>query len=127
MRPLSSTTCRLAFLAATTCLAAPSLAAAPAAKSVPIATLVKQVSIPHRMFQLKNGLTVIVHEDHKAPFHTRRLLLFQGCSTQKWFSPIDRKTESRLDRRVVRRDIGAPCAIAFLQPQRVNGVMSRVG
>ena len=34
---------------------------------MPIPTLVKQVSIPHTMFKLKNGLTVIVHEDHKAP------------------------------------------------------------
>src|SRR5437762_5299482 len=60
---------RAALLAAATCLAAPSLAAAPAPalKSVPIATLVKQVSIPHSSFTLNNGLTVIVHEDHKAP------------------------------------------------------------
>ncbi|HEX4801836.1 MAG TPA: pitrilysin family protein, partial [Sphingomicrobium sp.] len=36
-------------------------------KSVPIPTLVKEVSIPHTTFKLKNGLTVIVHEDHKAP------------------------------------------------------------
>ena len=35
--------------------------------SVPIPTLVRQVSIPHTMFRLANGLTVIVHEDHKAP------------------------------------------------------------
>jgi zinc protease len=63
MRYLSS----VALLAAATCLTAPCLAAAPADKSVPIATLVKQVSIPHSMFKLANGLTVIVHEDHKAP------------------------------------------------------------
>ncbi len=44
--------------------------AAPAAtvgKSVPIPTLVSQVTIPHSTFKLANGLTVIVHEDHKAP------------------------------------------------------------
>lgn len=29
--------------------------------------LVAQVQIPHEEFQLENGLTVIVHEDHKAP------------------------------------------------------------
>jgi predicted Zn-dependent peptidase len=58
---------RAALLAAASCLAAPSLAAAPPAQSVPIPTLVKQVSIPHSLFTLKNGLTVIVHEDHKAP------------------------------------------------------------
>src|SRR5437764_4171270 len=66
MRPMS----RLAFLAAATCLTAPSLSAAPTApvaKSVPVPTLVRQVSIPHTTFRLANGLTVIVHEDHKAP------------------------------------------------------------
>src|SRR4051812_21624463 len=57
----------VALLIAATALSAPALAAAPAVKSVPIATLVKQVSIPHTMFRLANGLTVIVHEDHKAP------------------------------------------------------------
>ena len=58
---------RFALLAAATILTPPALAAAPVAKSVPIPTLVKQVSIPHSMFRLSNGLTVIVHEDHKAP------------------------------------------------------------
>src|SRR3954471_6949051 len=58
---------RYALLAAATVLTPPALAAAPAAKSVPVATLVEQVSIPHSMFRLPNGLTVIVHEDHKAP------------------------------------------------------------
>jgi predicted Zn-dependent peptidase len=62
MRHLS----RAALLAAATCLASPSFAAVPA-KSVPIPTLVKQVAIPHSSFRLANGLTVIVHEDHKAP------------------------------------------------------------
>lgn len=33
----------------------------------PVASLVDQVAIPHQMFRLANGLTVIVHEDHKAP------------------------------------------------------------
>ncbi|HEY8592088.1 MAG TPA: pitrilysin family protein [Sphingomicrobium sp.] len=56
----------LALLAAATVLTPPAFAQtqAPAA---PISTLVKQVSIPHTSFKLANGLTVIVHEDHKAP------------------------------------------------------------
>src|SRR3954470_18034806 len=58
---------RFALLAAATIPASPVLAAAPTPKSVPIPTLVRQVSIPHSMFRLANGLTVIVHEDHKAP------------------------------------------------------------
>lgn len=62
---------KLALLATATILTPP-LFAAPAAsaavvKSVPMPTLVSKVSIPHSMFKLKNGLTVIVHEDHKAP------------------------------------------------------------
>ena len=56
---------RIALLVATTSLTAPSAAASSA--SVPIPSLVRQVSIPHTSFKLKNGLTVIVHEDHKAP------------------------------------------------------------
>jgi len=63
MRTLS----RYALLAAATVLTPPVLAAPPAAQSVPIPSLVKQVTIPHTMFKLANGLTVIVHEDHKAP------------------------------------------------------------
>lgn len=54
------------FAALATSALAPLQAAAPAA-SVPIPQLVKQVTIPHTTFKLKNGLTVIVHEDHKAP------------------------------------------------------------
>ena len=34
---------------------------------VPVADLVREVSIPHQRFTLDNGLTVIVHEDRKAP------------------------------------------------------------
>jgi zinc protease len=56
---------RVALLAAATVLTPPALAAP--AQSVPVAALVRQVSIPHSMFRLNNGLTVIVHEDHKAP------------------------------------------------------------
>ena len=42
--------------------ALPAAAATPAA-SVPIPQLVKQVSIPHTTYKLKNGLTVIIHDD----------------------------------------------------------------
>ena len=61
MRHLS----RFAMLAAATSLSTPALAAP--AQSIAIPSLVRQVTIPHTMFKLKNGLTVIVHEDHKAP------------------------------------------------------------
>src|SRR3954470_24752142 len=56
----------VALLIAATALTRAAYAAAPV-KSAPTASLVKQVSIPHSMFRLANGLTVIVHEDHKAP------------------------------------------------------------
>ncbi len=48
---------------------APSVeAVAPASNEpVPVSSLVSEVSIPHQTFTLDNGLTVIVHEDHKAP------------------------------------------------------------
>ena len=57
---------RIALLVAATALSAP-VFAADAPQSVPIPTLVKQVAIPHTIYRLKNGLTVIIHEDHKAP------------------------------------------------------------
>ena len=53
------------LLASASLLAAPLHAAVVAPASLP--SLVSQVNIPHTMFKLKNGLTVIVHEDHKAP------------------------------------------------------------
>jgi len=37
------------------------------AEPAPVPALVAQVAIPHQTFKLANGLTVIVHEDHKAP------------------------------------------------------------
>jgi predicted Zn-dependent peptidase len=41
--------------------------AAPEPAPAPLSALISQVNIPYQMFKLKNGLTVIVHEDHKAP------------------------------------------------------------
>jgi zinc protease len=42
-------------------------AAAQPAGPAPLSALVKAVDIPYQQFTLKNGLRVIVHEDHKAP------------------------------------------------------------
>jgi zinc protease len=44
----------------------PAPAAAPA-DPAPVSQLVREVAIPHQKFVLDNGLTVIVHEDRKAP------------------------------------------------------------
>ena len=47
---------------------APTLVAAPAPQQpAPLADLVKAVDIPFESFTLANGLTTIVHTDHKAP------------------------------------------------------------
>ncbi len=51
-------------LAASLALSAPM---AMAQEAAPVADLVAQVDIPHTKFTLDNGLTVIVHEDRKAP------------------------------------------------------------
>lgn len=43
------------------------LAPAHAQQAAPVADLVKTVNIPYQQFTLDNGLTVIIHEDRKAP------------------------------------------------------------
>ena len=45
----------------------PSAAAAGSEATASLTDLVAQVSIPYEQVQLENGLTVIVHEDRKAP------------------------------------------------------------
>ena len=62
MRNLS----KLALLAAATILTPP-VVAAELPQGAPVSALVKDVSIPYSNFTLKNGLRVVVHEDHKAP------------------------------------------------------------
>ncbi|HET9810122.1 MAG TPA: pitrilysin family protein [Sphingomicrobium sp.] len=69
----------LASSALASCAATPPAAMAPPpaeqmvpvapaeAPIAPVSALVGEVAIPHQVFQLENGLTVIVHEDHKAP------------------------------------------------------------
>ena len=48
--------------------AAPAGPAAPASfRPAPVSALVRQVAIPNTVFKLANGLTVVVHEDRKAP------------------------------------------------------------
>jgi len=63
MRNLS----KLALLAAATILTPATAFAAELPQGVPVSALVKDVSIPYSTFTLKNGLKVVVHEDHKAP------------------------------------------------------------
>ena len=42
-------------------------AAATTGEPAPVSELIESVSIPYEQFQLENGLTVLVHEDRKAP------------------------------------------------------------
>ncbi|HEV2044293.1 MAG TPA: pitrilysin family protein, partial [Sphingomicrobium sp.] len=67
------TTFRLPFLLASAALVvalpATAIHAQPAAVAAPtpVPALIAKVKIPHSKFVLANGLTVLVHEDHKAP------------------------------------------------------------
>ena len=64
----TSLTALAVALAAPAFIAAPAHAQDAAAQEVaPLEDLVDQVAIPYEEFQLENGLTVIVHEDRKAP------------------------------------------------------------
>ncbi|HXG98832.1 MAG TPA: pitrilysin family protein [Sphingomicrobium sp.] len=76
LRRLTLLLASASLLSACTTAVAPQLAVADAPIATPIAvssdpapisSLVGQVAIPHDSFRLDNGLTVIVHEDRKAP------------------------------------------------------------
>jgi len=54
-----------AAVADLTAAVAPAVPAAP--EPAPVSALVSEVAIPHTTFQLENGLTVLVHQDRKAP------------------------------------------------------------
>ena len=71
------------LLVAATALTPPAVAAAvsraPRCRS---RSLVQQVRIPHDTFRLKNGLTVIIHEDHKAPVAAVRVWYHVGSKVE---------------------------------------------
>jgi zinc protease len=56
--------------------------AAPPAAQKPAASKVPQVDIPYKQFKLKNGLTLIVHEDHKAPIVAVNLWYHVGSKNE---------------------------------------------
>ncbi|GAA4030445.1 pitrilysin family protein [Sphingomonas rosea] len=58
---------RLSLLLGSALLAVPAAAQQSSPAPAPLPTLVSQVKIPSQVFKLQNGLTVIVHEDRKAP------------------------------------------------------------
>ena len=63
----TSLTALAVALATPAVLAVPAQAQDAAEQPAPLENLVEQVAIPYDQFQLDNGLTVIVHEDRKAP------------------------------------------------------------
>src|SRR5262245_31673167 len=64
-------------------VAAVAFAAAPAA-TMPAPAKVPQVDIPYKQFTLKNGLTLIVHEDHKAPIVAVNIWYHVGSKNEKF-------------------------------------------
>src|SRR5436309_3598285 len=63
-------------------VAAVALGAAPAAKK-PASAKVPQVDIQYKQFTLKNGLTLIVHKDHKAPIVAVNIWYHTGSKNEK--------------------------------------------
>ena len=67
---LSLSACAAAPRAPIAAAPAPAPAAAPAppaAEPAPLSALVAKADIPYESFTLANGLTVLIHTDHKAP------------------------------------------------------------
>jgi zinc protease len=58
-------------------------AAAPPAKTAPSAPAPQVPDIPYRKFVLKNGLTLLVHEDHKAPIAAFNVWYHVGSKNEK--------------------------------------------
>ncbi|MGZ8798098.1 MAG: M16 family metallopeptidase [Thermoanaerobaculia bacterium] len=51
--------------------------------SVALSATVPQIDIPYKKFTLKNGLTLIVHEDHKAPIVAANIWYHVGAKNEK--------------------------------------------
>src|SRR5438132_5268380 len=60
-----------------------SLTAAAFAATAATSDLIKDIDIPFKKFVLKNGLTLIVHEDHKAPIVAVNMWYHVGSKNEK--------------------------------------------
>jgi zinc protease len=78
MRPM-----KLSLAALALALAPLAFAAKTATSSAPAAPAVPRVDIPYKKFVLKNGLTLIVHEDHKAPIAAVNVWYHVGSKNEK--------------------------------------------
>ena len=72
---------RLAKLAAAILIAAMPLYAT--TKHQPDPTPIPRVEIPYKLYTLSNGLTLIVHEDHKAPIAAVNIWYHVGSKNEK--------------------------------------------
>src|SRR2546430_7175721 len=63
--------------------AALAFGAKPAEKAASSNARVPQVDIPYKQFTLKNGLTLVVHEDHKAPIVAINIWYHTGSKNEK--------------------------------------------
>jgi zinc protease len=75
---MTFTLAALAFVLAPTAFAAKE-----ATRSTPAAPAVPRIDIPYQKFVLKNGLTLIVHEDHKAPIAAVNVWYHVGSKNEK--------------------------------------------
>src|SRR5216117_2779566 len=60
-----------------------SLTAAAFAATAATSDLIKDIDIPFKKFVLKNGLTLVVHEDHKAPIVAVNVWYHVGSKNEK--------------------------------------------
>src|SRR5436189_1771191 len=63
--------------------AAPAQRPAPTRKAPPAAPPAPAITIPYQRFVLKNGLTLLVHEDHKAPIVAVNVWYHVGSKNEK--------------------------------------------
>src|SRR5436190_2968888 len=63
--------------------AAPAQRPAPTRKAPPAAPPAPAITIPYQQFVLRNGLTVLVHEDHKAPIVAVNVWYHVGSKNEK--------------------------------------------
>src|SRR5687767_16040113 len=115
------------FLAATLALAV-SFSLFAQKKTEPAKASVPRVEIPYKQYTLKNGLTLLVHEDHKAPIaavniwyhvgsknepqgrsgfaHLFEHLMFNGSENfnQDWFKALEKVGATRSEERRVGKE-----------------------
>src|SRR5207249_11282631 len=75
---------------------------------VPATTLLYTLSLHDALPISKHRLRVFQHENRQAPLHAGGPLSCQSVAADETFVPIDGEAEPCFERRVVRRQFGAP-------------------